>query len=568
APARMLLGRSLEQGGKLDEAAAEYRAAAKLLPHDATVFHALGRALYRQGQSDEAMTSLRFAVRMNPKLPDAHVTLAALLLSQGRAADAIESLRTALSLLPDHVEARAKLADALAQTGEIEQAVVAARAAVQAAPHSAAARSTLLRMLLLEARVTPEELFREHAEWGKIHGAAMQFAFDEHVKWERRTADEADETNRPVAIDKNPDRPLRIGFVSPHFARHPLAKFLIPLLENFDRKQFAVFCYSDAPPGGANDEVTEDFKKLASTWRETARWTDTQFALLVRTDKIDVLVDLTGHGEGNRLLAFGQRPAPVQVTQFGYPFTTGLSAIGDRVSDEITDPPGALDALHSERLVRLAHPAICFRPWERTPARLEARHVSEPITFGCVNDAARLSLQTIQTWAKLMTAVPDARLLVMSSTRDVEATRARLTRLGLEPFRLIVVAPEQGTRYLDLFNQMDILLDTFPCSGGMIAGDALWMATPVVTLAGPMPASRGAALFLNSVGLDDLIAATPGQYIDLAAALANDRKRLEQLAHSLRERLVRSSVCDARACAAAMMDFYRDAWRRYCLMND
>jgi predicted O-linked N-acetylglucosamine transferase (SPINDLY family) len=153
----------------------------------------------------------------------------------------------------------------------------------------------------------------------------------------------------------------------------------------------------------------------------------------------------------------------------------------------------------------------------------------------------------------------------MSSTRDVEATRARLTRLGVPSFRLTVLPPEDGTRYLDLFNTIDIVLDTFPYSGGATAGDALWMGKPIVTLASDaMPASRGAAVFLRSVGLDDLIAATPQQYVEIAAALAHDRGRLGQLAERLRATLARSPVCDAAACAAAMMAFYRDAWRQWC----
>lgn len=562
AQAHLLLGRSLEQGGKLDEAVAEYRAATRLLPHDATVFLALGKALHRQGQYDEAMTSLRFAARMNPKLADAHAAVGALLLSQSRPAEAAESFRAALALLPDHPEARAKLADALAQSGEIEQAVAEARAAVAAAPTSPAARSAFLRTLLLDPRVSADELLREHAEWDRQHGVAMRFAHDEHAKWERRIAPQLDEQNRPRPIDKTCDRPLRIGFVSPHFRRHPVAKMIIPLLEQIDRRQFAIFCYSDVITG---DEVTDSVKRLSTVFRETSRFTDTQLALLIREDHVDVLVDLAGHGEGNRMPSFAQKPAPVQVTQMGYPFTTGLSAIDYRVSDEVMDPVATdHDSAHVETLVRLPRPSFCFRPWEPTPPRIEARPASQPITFGCVSDASRMSSAIVETWAKLMSAVPDSRLLVMSSTRDEEPLRARLVRLGIPQFRLTVVSAHEGTRYLDLFNTLDIVLDTFPFSGGTTAGDAAWMGRPTITLSGPLPPSRVAAVFLRSMGLNDLIASSHERFVEVAAKLANDRPRLEQLSLTLRERLAKAPICYSPDCAAAVMRFYRDAWRRFC----
>jgi predicted O-linked N-acetylglucosamine transferase (SPINDLY family) len=569
APARLLLGRALELAGKLDDAVAEYRAATRLLPHDAGVFHALGRALRRQGQTAEAATALRFALRMNPGLADAQAELAKLLLSQRRAAESADACRAALALLPDRPEFHAQLADALAAAGEIEPAADAARRGVELDPASPAARSTLLRTLLLDPRVTPQALVVEHAEWDRIHGGQMRRALENYTQWERAQRAAGESLPALPSTDKSPDRPLRIGFVSPHFRRGPLAKMLLPLLEHIDRGQFAVALYSDA---AERDEVTAEFRKLASAWRNSGPLSDTQLALRVREDAIDVLVDLAGHGNANRMLAFAQQPAPVQVAQLGYPFTTGLRAIAYRLSDEIEHPSGGggdggggeADALHSETLVRLPRPALCYRPWERAPARIERRKASEPITFAFAGEVAHLAPDAIETWAKVMSATPDARLLVMSSTRDVEATRARLTRHGIAPFRLAVLPPAEGTPYLDFFNQADVVLDTFPVSGGTTAGDALWMGRPMVTLAADsMPASRRAAVFLKSIGLHDLIATTPHQYVEIATSLARDRARLEHLAATLRDTLTRSPVMDAAGCAAAMTAFYRDAWRQW-----
>ena len=570
AAARLLLGRALEQGGRLDDAVAEYRAATKLLPHDAGVFHALGRALRRQGQSAEASTALRFALRMNPGLADAHAELAALLRSQGRAAEAVESCRAAIALLPARPEFHGQLADALVAAGEVEAAVDAARAAVARDPSLPALRSIMLRTLLLDWRdvtdTAPRTLFVEHTEWDRIHGGQMRRAVASYEQWERELRATGESLPAMPPIDKNPDRPLRVGFVSPHFRRGPLAKMLLPMLEQIDRAQFRVVFYSDA---AERDEVTAEFRKLAAGWRNTAALSDTQLALRVREDAVDILVDLTGHGDGSRMPAFAQQPAPVQIAQLGYPFTTGLSAIAYRVSDAIEHPPGGgSDELHVEKLLRLPRPALCYRPWARTRAGIERRKASEPVTFGVVlAAAAHLAPPAIEAWARIMSATPDARLLVMSGTGDVDATRARLVRHGVAPFRVTVVPPADGPRYLDFFNQVDVVLDTFPVSGGTTAGDALWMGRPMVTLAGPateMPASRRAAVFLKSVGLDNLVADSTQQYVEAAVALAADRARLEQLAETLRDTLVRSPVMDAAGCAAAMTAFYRDAWRQWC----
>jgi predicted O-linked N-acetylglucosamine transferase (SPINDLY family) len=563
APGRLMLGRALEFGGDLEAAIAEYRVATRLLPHDATVFLALGKALIKRGQHEEAMTALRFAVRMNPRLGDAQAVLGSLLLSQGRASDAVDALRTALSLQPNHPEARSKLADALAAIGEVEQAVAEARAAADAQPASPSAHSTLLRTLLLDGRVTPQQLFDAHVEWDRRHGRSMARVMAEHAKWEQQSGIRpGGENAAKLDTSPDPDRPIRVGLVSPHLHGSPLAKLLVPLLDGMDRAQFHVIAYSDSP---VDDSVAAHIKRRCAGWRETYALTDLRLSLLIREDLIDILVDLTGHGDGGRMTTFAQKPAPVQVTTLGYRFTTGITSIDWRLTDEIADPPGG-DAMYVEEVYRLpaGRPPFAFRPWENTPTRLENRSPREPVVFGCVSDVACISPPTIAAWSQLLRRVPDARLLVMCSTRDDERLRQRLVAGGIDSARLVVVPREEGRAYLDFFNRIDVALDTFPSSGGTTAGDCLWMARPMVTCATALPASRTAAVLLEGVGLGDLIADSPEAYVDVAAKLASDRERLTSLAGTLRETLAKSPPCNPLAAAAAVGQFYRDAWRRYC----
>jgi predicted O-linked N-acetylglucosamine transferase (SPINDLY family) len=341
--------------------------------------------------------------------------------------------------------------------------------------------------------------------------------------------------------------------------------FFEPVLAAHDAAAFEVFCYSDAPVA---DAVTQRLRAQAGQWRDIAGLSDERVAALIRADRIDLLVDLAGHTARNRLLVFARRPAPVQATWLGYPNTTGLAAIDFRVTDAVSDPPGQTEAWHTEELVRLAGPFSCYAPPAESPPvsplpALAAGHV----TFGCLNNLAKLTPPTVALWAQLLGAVAGSRLLLKASGLADAETAARLRQefagQGIDPARLDLRGAGQSVaRHLGVYHQVDVALDPFPYNGTTTTCEALWMGVPVVTLAGDAHVSRVGASLLTHLDLTACIAESPAAYVDRARGLAGDLARLAVLRAGLRERLRASPLCDGPGFTRQLEDAFRAMWRR------
>jgi predicted O-linked N-acetylglucosamine transferase (SPINDLY family) len=299
-------------------------------------------------------------------------------------------------------------------------------------------------------------------------------------------------------------------------------------------------------------------------WRRIVSWSDQRLANQIREDQIDILIDLAGHtGTSDRLLLLARKPAPVQITQFGYPDTTGLLTMDYRITDELSDPPGTTERFYTEKLARLPRCAYCYHPTEPEP-RIEARPADQPIVFGSVNNVAKLSPPTLRTWGRILEAIPDARLAVLATSGDVERTARLLTSQGLDAARLQVLPRTPAARFLELFNLFDIALDPFPYNGGVTTCDALWMGVPVITLAGSTYVSRQGVSLLTNVGLPELVANSQDDYVAVATQLAADRDRLARLRATLRETIQKSPICDYSGYTAELQSLWREAWRAYC----
>src|SRR5262249_25869327 len=303
-------------------------------------------------------------------------------------------------------------------------------------------------------------------------------------------------------------RLLRIGYVSPDFRQHSVAYFLEPLLRGHDRQQVEVFCYGDV---ARPDSVTTHLQELADHWLVTVGTSHQALAERIRTDRIDILVDVAGHTAGNRLLVFARKPAPVQVTWLGYPNTTGLKAIDYRLVDAVTDPAGEADAWASESLVRLEGGFLCYGALTDAPApTLPPCLGTGTITFGSFNNPAKVSAATFDAWAKLLSRLPQARLLLKGTPFADAATRAlflaRLDERGVAAERVdLMGSVSSATQHLALYHRMDIALDPFPFNGTTTTCEALWMGVPVITLRGHRHAGRVGASLLTQIGLTDLI---------------------------------------------------------------
>jgi len=509
----------------------------------------LGNALRAAGRLDEAITSYRGAIVLKPDSAEGHFNLGSALQSGDRLDEAIVSYRQAIALKSIFPEACYNLAGALQDTGKLDEAIAAYRQAIAGNPGFTEAHSNLLLTLHYHPGPNPLAMADEHRRWNSQHAEPLRKALPESSH----------------ANNRDPDRRLRIGYVSPDFRQHAVAPMVLPLLACHDRVEFQVFCYAQvAKP----DAMTERFRAQADQWRSTVGLSDEQLAGLVRQDQIDILVDLAGHTAGGRLLVFARKPAPVQVTRQGYPNTTGLTTIDYRMTDALADPPGLSDTLHSEQLLRLPRTNWIYQAPENGPVP-DHPITGGPITFGSFNNIAKVTGPMLALWARILKAVPESRLLLkalaLASPDARQRVRKALIQEGIDSARMELRGhePELGG-HLALYNRVDIALDPFPYHGTTTTCEALWMGVPVITLAGRTHVSRVGVSLLTNMGLAELIAESAEDYVRIAVDLAKDASRLRGLHTNLRQRLEQSPLMDAKTFARHIEAAYRQMWRKWC----
>lgn len=534
-----LKGRAHHLLGDLAAAEAALREAVRLRSL-APVWNDLGNLLADLGRPAEAVEAFRRAIAADPSFSEAHSNLGAVLASQGGYAAAALCYGQALQVSPGNTAARLNLGVARLEQGDVDAALGDFDAILEQPPGRRDVQDNRLYARLYTEE-DPAVIAAEHAAWG----AAMPGA-----------------AATPTS-DPDPNRRLRVGYVSPDFRRHAVAFFLRPFLEAHDPAVVEVFCYADVQQP---DAVTNALRRHADHWCGVHGWSDAALRARIEADRIDILVDLAGHTQGNRLSLFATRAAPIQVTGIGYPATTGLPAMDYRFCDAVTDPPGA-EAFATEALVRLAPNLHCYEPFTAlTPGPLPALTVGH-VTFGSFNKLAKISDACVRLWAGVLSALPSARLVVKSKPLAEAATQARLiarfAALGIEPGRIDVSGwmPDDSD-HMGLYGRVDVALDTFPYNGTTTTCEALWMGVPVLTLAGRAHAARVSASLLAAAGLKDWIAETPESFAAMAAAKAQDLAALATLRLKLRDRLRASPLCDAQAHARGVEAAYRSMWRK------
>jgi protein O-GlcNAc transferase len=540
-------GAVLGKSGQADEAIVYLTKSVQLRPRQPQTLYNLGVACEHAGRVDESERAYRAAIALTPKNAEAHNGLGNLLRKVGRLDEAIECHRRAIDLRPDYADAFASLAAACGELGRQADAVSHYRKVVELRPTSPHDHSNLLYTMHYDESIKPEELFEEHLNWGRRHAEPRARTMLTHPN------------------DRDPDRRLRVGYVSADFRDHPVARFQEAVLEHHDHARFEVFCYSDVRRA---DVITERLRAHANEWREVAGLSDAGLSEMIRRDRIDILVDLAGHAAGNRLPVFARKPAPVQVTCNGYIDTTGMSAMDYRLTDALHDPPGESDDRHTERLIRLPGCNWCYRPDDDGPAPSPAPcEMADHVTFGSLNNFAKVTSSMLKLWGQILAAVPKSRLLLLvhGGDRNNPSLRPRLENHGIPGDRLEVLDRTPDRRsYLDRFGRIDLALDTFPFNGITTTCDALWMGVPVVSLSGRTHVSRAGLSILHSVGRGDLVVTDADQYVRTATALANDAERLRALRISLREGMQYSSLRDEPGYVLATESAYRSMWTGWC----
>jgi protein O-GlcNAc transferase len=539
------LGIALEAQGQLDDAIASFRQAIRLKPDYAEAHICLGSALNDKGQYVEAITSHRQAIRLKPDLAEAHKNLGDSCKSIWGLDEAIACYRKAISIKPDYADAYLNLGNAIKDTGRLDEAIATYRKVIQLTPDFAAAHSNLVYTFPFHPDYDAGMIYEENRRWNQQHAKPLKSLIPRH------------------ANPNDPDRRLRIGYISPDFGVHCQSFFTIPLFSNHDRKTFEIFCYSDVlwP-----DAVTERIRGLVDAWRPVSRTTDAEVARQIREDQIDILVDLTLHMAKNRMLLFARKPAPVQVTWLGYPGTTGLSTMDYRLTDPYLDPPGSDDHFYSETSVRLPDTFWCYDPLDTALAVNGLPAQSRGfITFGSLNNFCKVTEQVPRLWAQVLKAVDRSRLMILCPEGSHrQPLLDLLQREGIHPDRIELVAPRPRAEYLELYHRIDLGLDTLPYNGHTTSLDSIWMGVPVITLVGRTAVGRAGMSQSTNLGLTELIAQTPQEYVEIAAGVARDLPRLAELRRTLRSRMQASPLMDAPRFARNIEAAYRRMWRNWC----
>jgi len=530
--------------GRVDEALASYRSALELGPRMADAWEALGRVLMDIRKYRDAVTAFSRAVAVRPTA-QAYILLSIAHGGLEELDSAIAATRKAVEIEPDSADAHDALAGELKWTGQFEEATIHLHRALELNPQHRSAHSKLVYSLLMQEGPTPVEILAEHVRWGRQQTGTIVPL--------RRPANQA-----------VPDRKLRVGYISNNFRNQAVSLFMLPILQHHDRSVVETFCYSDV---AVPDDTTARFQRYASQWRDSAVLSDEQLARQIREDRIDILVELTGHIGKGRLPVLAYRPAPVQISYIGYQGTTGVSAVDYVLTDDWADPPGVAEANYIEKPYRLPGSFFVYEPPALAPLVGPLPASSNGyITFGCQNAVQKVSPRAVKLWSRVMSAVPDSKLMLMT-THCTETNRRLLTQFaesGITADRVQLVPRTGPGQYYRRYNAIDIALDPVPFNGHTTTCDAAWMGCPTVTLSGQIYAHRFGGSVLRNLDLADLVTETEDTYVDAAVKLANDRERLAALRSNLRFVMQRSLITDGKRFTANLESAYRQMWKTWC----
>lgn len=487
------------------------------------------------------------AINLGPDFPEAHYNLGNALNRLPDFKQALVHYDKALALKPDHSEAATNRARSLWSLGRIDDAYASIRKILERDPNYPAVHSNLIFKAHYDASQSPEMIYAEARRWNT--------QFGHHPDLIQRDS-----------LDLNPERTLRVGYLSPHLTVHPVGYFLHPALAHHNAAQIEAVCYADA---SKEDAQTAKLKATGVSWVNVQRESHDALAHRLRADGIDILIDLDGHSGPNRLPVFARRAAPIQATWAGYVGTTGLDAMDYLITDH-RQTVGADLGLMTEQPVYMPGNYVTVSPLNEAPdvgpCPSDANSV---VTFGCFNNLAKVNEPVIALWAKVLNAVPNSRLKLVTFDLGDAAVRARIQAMfaahGVQADRLDLVGRLPRKDLLAAYNDIDIALDTFPYSGGLTTLEALWMGVPVITKAdGDRFAARHSVTHLTAVGLADCIADDAEDYAARAVALAQNGDRRRDLRANLRDQMRASPACDGAAFTGALERAYRIMWHRFC----
>lgn len=532
--------------GKVDDAIDTYRIAIKIAPDDVKIANNLGALLNDNKHHEEAIEILSSILVRHPELP-------MVLSNRGIAytklydyAKAKLDFEAASDLTANFSGYFRGYADLLIEEKNYKKSVEVLRNGVNTLPEAA----NVFDSLLLNQCYSTYEYDKQCFNYAKNFGLAVG------------TGDT--DSNQRTELNMT-NRPLKVGYISPDFRNHSVARFFEPLI-SAHTESVQTFCYYNAQ---RQDEVTKRIKKQAENWRDIFAWSDQELIDGIIKDELDILVDLSGHTSHNRLQVFAAKPAPIQISWLGYPDTTGLNTIDYRVVDGISDPEGEGDEYHTEALYRLPVSFLCYQGDNAVEVAPSIPSVAKGyITFGSFNNVRKITKDVISAWSKILAQVPDSRLLLKSAHFQHEVLKQQyyeyFSECGIASERIQLVAKTESTEeHLALYSEVDLCFDTFPYNGTTTTCEALWMGVPVVTYAGKRHSARVSASILKNAGMEEWVAGDLDGYIDLAVQMAIEPDKLAYHRRTLREQMIRSPICDSEGFTRNMEAAYQDMWQRF-----
>jgi len=576
------LGNAFSERKQFDEAISCYQKALQLNPNDANAFYSLGLAFKYRGQLEEAIGCFKQALQHNPNLVDAYINLGVIFHEKRNYKESIDYFEKALQLDPTNSFAYRGIAQTLFEMNQFQEAINYYEKSLKLFPNNADVYNNIGIILMTQGKLDEAEKYYKHAlklkpdeltpyanilimmNYNSNYDAKRIYC--EHVKFAKHFAYPLYHATHLYTNNCNHNRRLKVGYVSPDFRRHPVTCFIEPVIKAHSTEHFEVYCYSNSM---IRDEVTDRIQRYAEHWRSILGMTDEEAAGLIRADEIDILVDLAGFTGGNRVLLFALKPAPIQVSWIGYLTTTGLSTMDYKIVDNYTDPRGLNEQFYTEELIRLPESFLCYLPDKDSPKvknlpALLAGH----ITFGSFNNFAKVTSEVFTLWAKILNELPDSHLLLKGKSFHDKATCQYatdvFTRRGIAAERITLQPSDPSPKHLESYNLVDIGLDTFPFNGAATTCEALWMGVPVITLAGTAYHSSVGISLLSNVGIAELIAKTPDEYIEIAINLAADIDKLQSLRKNLRDMMAKSPLCDVKRFMINLEKCYRLTWKNWC----
>lgn len=506
--------------------------------NQAAAFADRADAHHALGELDEAAEDYALALALDPDHAGAWWGLGCARASLDEQAAAADAFARLAAIEPGHALARHNLGRALFELGRVDEALAAFEAAWAVRPHPWTAR-----MIAILAQGAPTLDDRGVAEARRRFAASLP----------RRQGPPP----TPMPLD---GRPLRVGYVSSFFQDRNWMKPVWGVVNHHDRDRFEVHLFADAPPERLGPGYRPDPRDHV---HEVTRLGASELAGVVEARGIDLLVDLNGYSRPERLAVFTLRPAPVQVAWFNTFAPTGLDAFDAVVGDPVVLPHGS-GSNFGEPLARVPGCYLSFEVGYPVP------DVAPPpclrrgaLTFGCLAPLYKITPEVVAAWSRLLAACPGSRLVLrgrgLATLDNREATLGAFEARGIDRDRLDLLGPAEHLAFLQIYDEIDLALDTFPYNGGTTTMEALWQGVPVLALEGDRWASRVAASLVRAAGLGEFVAADPDGLVRLGAALAADPDtptRLAELRRTLRDRLRRSTACDAEGLARALEAIY------------